>query len=570
MKGVKRCSVVQRVRSELAEIEKLNRQIHVDVSNIRRGEPLFKNFRPKNAPSGARRSFVKDKPAVGGRRHTTSDVRLGNRNAPRPLAIAKSVEVRVPKPVARETEAWQDSSEQETSSQEQTRYFRLKICKRVMEPAPSQPSDKVEESDMLFESSHCFLSLPDPSACANEFYAEAACALEETVAVDKQKRPWSSPARMRTKMRHGMLLEDAEGGRGIYKPRRLPCKSKLIHRMSHTGKAFRKWKTELIVARDDEAHYVRVIQRSVRRWLFKLRIRRRRLAAVAAQKIIKNFRLGTLARRCRKRANSAAVVRSFCVKITEKEFFFRTVRRFRWSVVQCQRWVRSWLRLKRTRLKVLGKLFDNQLKQEFKKTRSRFNKYVDRMVKSSDVRVAMKEVADIKERFQKCHIRCQKTLIFGSRRQRALQSRDANIRSNDELAVPSDVVVASKKDADEGEKIRKRLAALQYLRDHFGRKLPLRKKALESILLKYRKQHQTVLVKLYREHHLKKNMQRTVTLADVQRYVSGQLDDGALRNTIEKPRSKPMAFYIAAKKTDIPCAVHSAVEYVLEHKGLIC
>ena len=53
--------------------------------------------------------------------------------------------------------------------------------------------------------------------------------------------------RMQTKMRHGMLLEDLERGRGIYKPRRLPSKAKLLSRMTVFASAFRKWKMELLI-----------------------------------------------------------------------------------------------------------------------------------------------------------------------------------------------------------------------------------------------------------------------------------------------------------------------------------
>ena len=47
---------------------------------------------------------------------------------------------------------------------------------------------------------------------------------------------------------------------------------------------------------------------------------------------------------------------------------------------------------------------------------------------------------------------------------------------------------------------------------------------------------------------------------------------GVKNKNIKLINKKPAIYwpYIAAKKTDIPCAVHSAVEYVLEHKGLIC
>jgi hypothetical protein len=465
----RRKSYINQIREELNAVKKLQRDIRTDVAHLRSGEPLFKNYRPKK-----RSTFSRQRPAglQKGRVHRQSFAsEKERRHTLHQLSEAKKktkVKFLNPSPNekrnrSKENEAndsklaWKHHRNNDINEEATKKYFRLRIVHKhfksnknpeLKKGTTGASAQSPKKREPVENASYRFSSLPDPSECVSEFYGESKNIYEKT----KLKRPWSSPMRMQTKMRHGMLLEDLECGRGIYRPRRLPTKSKLLYRMTVCASAFRKWKMELLVTRDDEGHFARVLQRAARWFLLRLRIQRKR-----AQKLIaKNYFISRIIRKCKERSKIAGVVRTFTVQATKQGSFTQLIKRFRWAVVLCQRWVRSWIRCKKSRIRALGKLFDNEVKVEFKKARETFDCYVDRMVKSSDVRIAMKDVANIKERWQKCHLRVQKTLIVAHGYSRKFGKRN-NVPASfmtmdsDENQENNDVVeVKSKEQMEEG------------------------------------------------------------------------------------------------------------------------
>ena len=258
-------------------------------------------------------------------------------------------------------------------------------------------------------------------------------------------------------------------------------------------------------------------------------------------------------------------------------------------------------------MKILGRLFDKRVKAEFKKGRKKFDKYVDQVVKTSDVRTAMKEVADIREQWAKKHMRAN--MVLKKRR----HSTNVFKTKNEILAhIPKfeSIIDVPKNETDEeGVLLRKRLAALQYLRDDYKKGHTFRKQFLQKILRKYREKHMIKLRQMKNENKIKSQLQRTVNVYDVKKFIqsdSMHLDGGCeddeyeeennnenvmtnvtnignnnIKQKQKKQKKKRKSYYpnvvlqqtllmfSRAKKKDIPAALEDAIKNILTNEKIV-
>ena len=467
----KRVNVISQIRKEMKDLKKLQRDIRRDVirqSNTPSFDILFKNKRPAR-PSQKLRVRTKTKPpAISRRRHTydsstskkiqTSSMTekpaerqtrssFDKKSGRNKVHMMKRVLNMNKKPawnnitkvkgekkavVSADCPAKVKSGapdvETKASTNTEICYHRLRICSKwkfTTHEARTKISKFSEQVDMHiatklkqeeqvnspFRSSYTFLSLPDPSKCANELACaqkakeEADAYPSRNISSSPMKRSYSSPSRvMQTVWRHGIMVgltkNKDEKQKVKHHYRRLPSKGKLLMRMTASASAFRKWKCEMWRTRQDELKFISRIQMCFRRYSFNRKVHYRH-----ANKILKrNLYLARLFVRCKQRTVNAKIIRNFCVQASEQGKFNILIKKYRWNVITCQRWCKQWISAKRERLKILGRLFDARVKNEFKKGRLKFDKYIDQMVKTSDVRTAMKEVADIREQWAKKHM----------------------------------------------------------------------------------------------------------------------------------------------------------------------
>ena len=465
------------------------------------------------------------------------------------------------------------------------------------------------ESKNEFTSSYTFLSLPDPSQCANELVKEEEEQQQKLAEAGiEMKHSYSSPSRLMTTIwRHGMMVGLAENKNEKHMTkhtyRRLPSKGKLLMRMTASASAFRKWKCEMWHARFYELKFIQKLQAFARRILLSKRIKQRRVAKI----IKRNLFLAKLVIKCKKRSSNANVVRKFCNEATQQGKFNVIIKKYRWAVITCQRWCKQWILAKKERMKILGRLFDKRVKAEFKKGRKKFDKYVDQVVKTSDVRTAMKEVADIREQWAKKHMRAN--MVLKKRR----HSTNVFKTKNEILAhIPKfeSIIDVPKNETDEeGVLLRKRLAALQYLRDDYKKGHTFRKQFLQKILRKYREKHMIKLRQMKNENKIKSQLQRTVNVYDVKKFIqsdSMHLDGGCeddeyeeennnenvmtnvtnignnnIKQKQKKQKKKRKSYYpnvvlqqtllmfSRAKKKDIPAALEDAIKNILTNEKIV-
>eukprot|EP00943_MAST-04B_sp_MAST-4B-sp1_P001699 g1699.t1 len=486
----------------------------------------------------------------------------------------------------------------------QSTYHRLRICishvgSTISTPQKAEQKDGEIDGDSKkenlehFRSSHTFLSLPDPSMCANEMVK-----LQKEDAgkeISQMKHSHSSPSRMMTTIwRHGMMvgLTETKNEKHMFKHkyRRLPSKGKLLMRMTLSASAFRKWKSEMWHTRYNETKLIMKIQACVRKFLLSKRVKQR----YAAKVIKRNLFLAKLVIKCKKRASNANIVRIFCKEATQQGKFNVIIKKYRWAVITCQRWCKQWILAKRERMKILGKLFDKRVKYEFKVARKKFDRYVDQVVKTSDVRTALKEVADIREQWAIKHMRANLVLRKRRRSSRAFRTKN-EILSN--IPKFESIIDAPRNEADEGVLLRKRLAALQYLRDDYKKGYGIRKDLLETILRKYRGKHAIKLAKFTFEKKIKSQLQRKVDVHDVKKFIQsdsmhldGDDTDEDMENISQnlmihhkkkhkKIKRKPgypnialqqtLLIFKKAKEKDVPRALEEAIKTILSNEKIV-